>query len=182
MNTINTINTINRNQFQSVPSYLLDSLLENDLGFYTVLIGSGIILTFTLYNYIKKNNIAIPSKNMESITNQEVETISNENAISNENINKFITDSESDSGVESDHQSRFDFDSNSDSSSDFGSILNDRNLSFVPNVDFDICPIEELKLFEFNSLYAREIMEHAITDEEIMEFLDAFTKEELATN
>jgi len=52
----------------------------------------------------------------------------------------------------------------------------------MPNVDFNVCPIEELKFFEFNSLYAREIMEHSISDEEIMEFLSWYTEEELATN
>jgi len=41
----------------------------------------------------------------------------------------------------------------------------------MPNVDLDVCPIEELKFFEFSSLYAREIMEHSISDEEIMEFI-----------
>jgi hypothetical protein len=41
----------------------------------------------------------------------------------------------------------------------------------MPNVDFDVCPIEELKFFEFSSLYQREIIEHFISDEEIMEFI-----------
>jgi hypothetical protein len=41
----------------------------------------------------------------------------------------------------------------------------------MPDVDFNICPIEELKFFEFTSLYSREIIEHEISDAEIMEFL-----------
>jgi hypothetical protein len=37
-------------------------------------------------------------------------------------------------------------------------------------------------LFEFTSLYSTEIQEHDISEEEIMEFLSWFTREELATN
>jgi hypothetical protein len=52
----------------------------------------------------------------------------------------------------------------------------------MPNVDFDVCPIEELKLFEFNSLYSKEIEEHGVTEEDIIDFIYSFSKEELATN
>jgi hypothetical protein len=41
----------------------------------------------------------------------------------------------------------------------------------MPFVDFNVCSIQELKLFEFTSLYARELIEHSISEEEIMEFL-----------
>jgi hypothetical protein len=52
----------------------------------------------------------------------------------------------------------------------------------MPNVDLDICPIEELKLYEWTYRYSRELEEHSISEEDIMEFLSWFSKEELATN
>jgi hypothetical protein len=146
-------------------------LLDNNLDFYSILIGSGLILGCTLYYLIIKNNTATPTTNMEPLTNEAIETIITENAditaISNENIDKSITDSDFDTDIESDYEGTFD----SDSTSDIESILNDPNLFFMPNVDFDVCPIEELKFFEFSSLYSREIFKHDISDEEIMEFI-----------
>ncbi len=91
-----------------------------------------------------------------------------------------IIESESETDVESDYQSTFE--TESDRTSDFESIINDEDIFFMPNVDFDVCPIDELKFFEFNSLYAREIAEHAISDDEIMEFISWFSDEDLATN
>jgi hypothetical protein len=41
----------------------------------------------------------------------------------------------------------------------------------MPNVDFDVCPIEELKLFEFTSLFYREMAEHHISEADVMEFI-----------
>jgi hypothetical protein len=145
-----------------------------------VLIGAGVILGCTLCYLIISKYANIPTKNMEAITNEEIDTIINENmvAVTNGNVEDFITDSDSETEVEFDSQSTFD----SDSTSDTESILNDPDLFFMPNVDFDVCPIEELKFFEFNSLYAREIVEHSITDADIMEFLSWFSKEDLATN
>jgi|ERR1700678_2802037 len=146
-------------------------LFDDNLNLYVILIGSGLILTCTLYYLIKNNYTAIPSKNMEPLTNEKIEAIVNENAdktaVSNENIDKLLTDSDSETEVELDSQSTFD----SDSTSDTESILNDPDIFFMPNVDFDVCPIEELKLFEFNSLYSREIVEHSITQEDIIEFI-----------
>jgi hypothetical protein len=157
-------------------------LLENNLNFYSILIGSGLILGCTLYYLIKSNNTTIPTTNMEPFTNEELETIYKENmvTVSSANVEDFITDSDFETDVELDSQSRFE--SESDSTSDIESILKDPDIFFMPNVDFDVCPIEELKLFEFNSLYAREIAENSVTQEEIMEFLCSFSKEELATN
>lgn len=151
---------------------------ENDLSIYYILIGSGLFLSFSLYYLIRNNYIAIPSKNVEVFTQEEIDAIINENAvtvINSDNLDD-ITDSETE--ISSYYQSSF----YSDSEADFSDILDDPDLFFMPNVDFNVCPIEELKFFEFNSLYAREIMEHSISDEEIMEFLSWYTEEELATN
>nr|YP_009487285.1 hypothetical protein [Russula lepida]AWB36187.1 hypothetical protein [Russula lepida] len=175
-------------------------LLENsnDIAYTSLYIGIslGIILGCTLYYIIRSNYTANSTNNAEAVTNENVEAVTNENveAVTNENIEALINENieawmahadidaiiESESSSESDYQSAFE--SDSDSTSDFESIINDEDIFFMPNVDFDVCPIEELKLFEFNSLYAREIADHAITDEEIMEFLSWFSKEELATN
>ena len=154
---------------------------DNNLNIYYFCIGSGIILTCSLYYLIRSNYIAIPTKNMEAFTHEEIEAIMNENAvtvINSENIDS-ITDSDSDTDFASDDQSTW---FGSDSTSETESILNDPDLFFMPNVDLDVCPIEELKFFEFSSLYAREIMEHSISDEEIMEFISWYSKEDLLTN
>jgi hypothetical protein len=160
-------------------------ILDNNLTYYGIIISSGVILGCTLIFLIKSNYTAIPPQNLEAITNknieaftyEEIEAIVNENAVTITNI-EAITDSDSDTDVESDCHSTF----NSDSSSDTESILNDPDLFFMPNVDLDVCPIEELKFFEFSSLYHREIIEHSITDEDIMEFISWFSKEDLLTN
>ena len=153
-------------------------LLDNNIDFYYILIGSGLILGCTLYYLIKSNYTAIPTKNMEPLTYEEIETIINENMepFTDGDVEDFITDSD----FESDVVSEMHFDS--DSTSDIESVLNDPDIFFMPNVDFDVFPIEELKFFEFSSLYSREIIEHDISDEDIMEFISWFSKEDLATN
>jgi hypothetical protein len=150
----------------------LDLLFDNNFTYYGTLIGFGVILGFSYYYLISSNTIAIPINNIEALTNQEIENIVNENAatITNkEHIDSIIyTDSDSETEVQSDNQSLFA--SDSDSSSAFENILNP-DIFFMPDVDFNICPLNELKFFEFSALYAREIVEHNISDEEIMEFI-----------
>jgi|ERR1700684_113235 hypothetical protein len=90
-------------------------------------------------------------------------------ASNNANLEELISDNDSTSTSDFDYESSYH--SDSDSTTDTESILDDPDLFFMPNVDFDVCPIEELKLFEFNSLYAREIQEHSISEEEIIEFI-----------
>nr|YP_009715280.1 hypothetical protein [Russula subnigricans]QGK88086.1 hypothetical protein [Russula subnigricans] len=158
-------------------------LFDNELTYYSILIiGSGLILVCTLYYLNKSLNTAIPTQNIEALTHGEIEAIIQENAVTVGKMNSedmdAIVDSETDTDVEFDYQDTFD----NISRSDIEEILNDPDLFFMPNVDFDVCPIEELKFFEFTSLYAREIAEHSISDEEIMEFISWFSKEDLATN
>ena len=143
-------------------------ILDNSLNFYYIFIASGLILTFSVY-YLFLSNNTNQHQNIEAITNEEIEVILNENAVNviNANIDDF-TDSDYDTELDSEYLSTFD--SDSDSTSDNESIIN-QDTFFMPNVDFDVCPIEELKHFEFTSLYAREIAEHYISDEEIWEFL-----------
>jgi len=69
---------------------------ENDLNIYYILIGSGLFLSFSLYYLIRNNYIAIPSKNVEVFTQEEIDAIINENAvtvINSDNLDD-ITDSE----------------------------------------------------------------------------------------
>jgi hypothetical protein len=108
---------------------------------------------------------------MEPFTYEEMEEIFNENMVnsSNQNVEELISDNDSTSTSDFDYESSFH--SDSDSTTDTESILNDPDLFFMPNVDFDVCPIEELKLFEFNSLYAREIEAYHISEDEIIEFI-----------
>jgi len=46
---------------------------ENDLNIYYILIGSGLFLSFSLYYLIRNNYIAIPSKNVEVFTQEEID-------------------------------------------------------------------------------------------------------------
>jgi len=167
-------------------------LHDNNLNLYFILIASGLILGCTLYYLIRSNNTAVPTKNMEPFTNEEIEAILNENttAISNADIEDFITDID----TESDYHNISDYDNVS--TADFEEILKDpdllfapsfeskfRNVEFImPDVDFNVCPIEELKLFEFCSLYGKEMAEHSITEEDMMELICTFQIEDLATN
>lgn len=155
-------------------------ILDNDLNIYPVLIGSWLILTFSIYYLIISNNTNQP-QNTEALINEEMEAIMNENAVNviNANIDEFT---ESDLDTDTGSAINTPFVSESETSSDTESILDDPEIFFMPNVDFNVCPIEELKHFEFKSLYARELVEHSISDDEIFEFLSWFTKEDLATN
>jgi hypothetical protein len=85
---------------------------DNDLTYYGILIGSGLILGLSLYYLIRSNNIYYPSKNIEVLTNEEIEAILNENTVNvtNENL-AAITDSDSESDIASDYQSTFDSES-----------------------------------------------------------------------
>ncbi len=177
-------------------------ICNNDFSYYGILIGCGVFLTCSLFYYIRSNYPANPNpnpltdkeieavilevENLTDFTPEEMEEILNGNtntnvaAFSSENIENYITDSDYETDTTSEYQTSFH--SDSDSTADFESILNDPDLFFMPNVDFDVCPIEELKFFEFNSLYKREIIEHGITDDDIREFISWYSKEDLATN
>jgi hypothetical protein len=173
-------------------------LSNNTLSDYNILIGCGVILGCSLFYLIRSNYIANLPTNTEALTNEELEAIVNENAvtkINNENIDAII-DNDSDTDVDS--QSISDLDSFIDraSLSDFDPIVLDPDLYvlpfvesiysskkfIMPDVDFNVCPIEELKLFEFCSLYSREMVEHSVSKEDLMGIISLFKIEELATN
>jgi|ERR1700761_88140 hypothetical protein len=168
-----------------------NTLLSNNNFFdYTILIGCGVILSCTLFYLIRSNYTAIPSKNKEALTNQEIEAINNENTltkINNQNIDAII-DNDSDFDTDVDSQSTSDYGNliDSASSSDFEDIVEEEELFFLPrsvtegtdrgefimpDVDFNVCPIEELKLFEISSLYAKELAEYSISEETLMEMI-----------
>jgi hypothetical protein len=155
-------------------------LSDNNLTDYGILIGCGLILACSLFYLIRSNYTAIPSENIEALTNEEIEAIVNENAvtiINNENIYAIIdNDSDSDTDVASEYLS----------TSDNESILDvdpiDQDLFFMPNVDFDVCSIQELKFFEISSIYHREIAEKLVTDEELMDLICYLPENDLATN
>jgi hypothetical protein len=145
--------------------------LDNNLNIFYIIIGSGIIIKCSLYYLFLKNSNAIPSQNVEAFTHEEIEAIINENGTTVMNTDNIDDITITDSDFETDITSDFIHSVESDSSYGIESVLDDPNLFFMPFVDFDVCPIEELKFFEFNSLYAREIIEHSISDEEIREFI-----------
>ena len=154
-------------------------LFDNTLTYYGLLIGCGVILgcSFSLYHLIRSNYTAIPSKNIEYLTNEEIEAIVNENIVA-------IIDSDSDSDSDSDYNTDVDFDyqSTSDTESTLDDDIADLDLFYMPNVDFAVCSIQELKYFEISSIYATQIAANNVTDEELMELICYLTEEELTTN
>jgi hypothetical protein len=157
-------------------------LFDNNLTDYGVFIGCGLILGCSLYYLITNNYNAIPSKNIEGLTNEEIESIVNEDAITiinNENIDAII-DSDSDSDSDTDVSS--DYLNSSDNESTLDIDIKELDLFFMPDVDFNICPIQELKFFEISSIYSREIAEKSISDEALMDIICSFSDSDLATN
>jgi hypothetical protein len=153
-------------------------ILSNNLTYYGVLIACGFIVYSSFYYFILSNNTIIPAQNIEALTNEEIEAIVNENAvtiISNENTDAII-DSDSETDVVSDYQGT------SDTESIIDVDITELDLFFMPNVDFDVCSIQELKFFEISSIYQREIAENFVTDEELMQLICEFSDAELLTN
>jgi hypothetical protein len=52
----------------------------------------------------------------------------------------------------------------------------------MPNVDFNVCSLQELKFYEISSIYHKEIAEKQVDDEELMQLICYCTEEELTTN
>jgi len=52
----------------------------------------------------------------------------------------------------------------------------------MPDVDFNVCSIEELKLFELSSIFSREMEEHSISEEDLIGLIKRFPKKDLTTN
>jgi hypothetical protein len=153
-------------------------IFDNNLNLYGILIGSGLILGCTIYYLIRSNYTAIYSPNIETLTNEEIEAIINENAvtiITNENIDAII-DSDSDTDFASDYQSTYD----SDSSSEID--ITELDLFFMPDVDLNVCSIQELKLFELTSIFSKELAENFITEEELMDAICDIPEFYLFTN
>jgi hypothetical protein len=155
-------------------------LFDNNLTDYGILIGCGIILGCSLFYLIRNNQTIFNSNNVEALTNEEIEGIVNENAvtiINNENIDAIIdSDSDSDTDVESYYQST------SDDESILDVNFNELDLFFMPDVDFDVCSLQELKIFEISSMFSKEIEAKGITDEQLTDLIYSFTDIELLTN
>jgi hypothetical protein len=161
----------------------LNLLFDNNLTYYGIFIGCGLILGCSVYYLITSNYTAIPSKNIEALTNEDIEAIVNENAVTiikNENMDA-ITDSDSDTDVESDHQTIFGEESDSDESESDVDIA-DLDLFYMPNVDLEVCSIQELKIFEISSIFYKEIAEHNVTDEELTDLIYYLPEADLFTN
>jgi hypothetical protein len=164
----------------------LNLLVDNNLIYYGLFISCGLLLSCSIYYLIISNYNAIPTNNIEALTEVEIEPIMNENTvttINSDNIDAIIdyaSESDSETDIASDYQSTFD----SDSDTDTESILDiaDLDLFFMPNVDFDVCSIYELKYFEISSIFYKEIAEKAVTVEELTQLIWFFTEKQLLTN
>jgi hypothetical protein len=158
-------------------------ILDNQLTDYGLVIGCGLIIGFSLLYLIISHYKAIPSENMEALTHETMEAISNEDShlrdISNKNIDSNLTDSDSSTDSESDHDTVFDSDSSSDT--DTENVEEQLEIYYLPFVDLDVCSIQELKLFEIHSLYSKQIAENNLTDEDLMEIISFFTDAELCS-
>ena len=150
--------------------------LENSLNFYSILIGSGLILSFSLYYLIWSNNTKL-QQNIEVLTTEEIEAVLNENAVNaiNANIDDF-TDSDSETEVASDNDST----GLNEIERNFYEIdLKELDLFFMPNVDLDVCSIYELKHFEISSLHSQEMQVYGITEAKLTEIIYYFSEDEL---
>jgi len=173
-------------------------LLNKNLYNNYILIGAWLILSCTLYYLKKRKKAAILLLSRSNFTIEDIESISNENAVTvfNGDINDIITDDDFDLEVfaatgsvfdsESDSDIDIDIDSVSTSVSDnspfdFSDIMADYGLTIFPDVDFNICSIQELKLFEIRSLFATELEEHQMSDEDILEIISWFSDAQLAS-
>ena len=153
---------------------------NNELYFYYLLIGTGIIISCSLYYFIRSNNTDNLIKNIEPLTNEEIEEILAENSmtISNENID--IIDNDYFIDTESDYQT--DSQSSIDSQSTIDIDVNDLDLFFMPDVDLNVVSLYELKLFEISSIFRQEILDNGITEEELIDMISIFPVEDLCTN
>ena len=177
-----------------------NNLIDNNLTNYGIVCGIafGIYLSYSFYNWIRNNSNDNTPINIEALTtedinegltkkegdegftNEEIDAIISDNAdrvsvITDENIDAIIdTDSESD--IASEYDIYFDDESVADID------IAELDLFFMPNVDFDVCPIQELKYYELTALYPNELAEKSITEEELMELLYYIPEEKLATN
>jgi hypothetical protein len=58
-----------------------------------------------------------------------------------------------------------------------------KNVKFImPDVDLNVCPLDELKLFEFQALYSKEMAEHSVSEDEMLELIREFSDRDLASN
>ena len=145
-------------------------VLDNNITDLGYLIFSGLLLSFALYYWIRSNDNVIYYQITEVLRNED-----GENAI-------IDSDSDTDTDTDTDTEVESDIESTSDNESILDVDIIDLDLFFMPNVDFDVCSIYELKFFEISSIFYREIAEKFITDEELIELISLFTKAELATN
>lgn len=172
---------------------MIENLIsDNYLSDYGIFISCGLILSCSVYYLIRSNYIANLPNNTEVLTNQEIGNITNDNMLPN--IEDFLTDSEIETEFETESESESAYDWAS--STNFDEILKDQDIFILPpfeskfkdvefimpDVDFNVCPIQELKLFEFCSLFGKEMVEHSITEEEMMELICLFPEKVLATN
>lgn len=134
------------------------------------------------------NNNNMPDQNVQAITNGHMQTIANENTTNvlniifiDETVNDFEVDSGYGSGNSSingsDNSSINESDNSNVNGSDTDSnyqvefIINDPSRFIMPDVDFNVCSIHECREFEFKSLYAKELEEHNISDEQLTEIV-----------
>ena len=144
-------------------------IFDNDLNFYYILIGSGIILSCSLYYLFKNNNTKNLNINTETKNNEDIPQISND-------IIDYISDSDFESDNVSEYLSPFDCERNAEV------YMDELDLFFMPNVDTDVCSIHELKHFEICSLYREEMEASYVTEEELENILSIFSPEDLCTN
>lgn len=144
-------------------------IFDNNFNLYYILIGSGIILSCSLYYLLKKNNTENLNINTEIKNNEDIPHISDE-------IIETMTDSDYESDNASDYLSPFDCERNIEIYTD------ELDLFFMPNIDTNVCSIHELKHYEISSLYREELEASHITDEKLEEILGIFSVEDLCTN
>jgi len=170
-------------------------IMDNHLIEYGLFLGCGVIIGTYIYYLFKPDCIydtKFPTEDIDAIL---AETTANSNQNTDQNLTDsglntdsdsdriLNTDSETDSDLNTDSETDHDTPWNSDSSSDSDSeeIVIPEDTHFIPNVDFDVCSLHELKLFEIKSLYSRQIAENNLTDEDLMEIITFFSDADLCS-
>lgn len=155
--------------------------MDQNMTDITSLITVGLILCFSVLYLIRSNNTT--NIDNQNINNQNIDTIIDNNSETDTDVDtQFDNESLSDSATSSVWEGILEDPEVFFLPSSILKIINDKKEFIMPDVDFNVCPIEELKLFELCSLFSRELAEHAVSEEELMELICLFSKADLATN
>lgn len=178
-------------------------IIDNNLTDYGFSITWSLILGWSIFFFSTRNTITdnefIAGNNVQTIINNEViagnnvqTTIDNENLagdnvptiIDNENIasdsvptiinNENIASGSVPTIINNDPETNV--------MDDLFNKTKDVDPFIMPDVDLNVCSIQELKHYEISSIFQKELAEKCINDQQLTEIISNFTQEQLLTN